>query len=102
MKSLSAVLGALILVSNAWGAGVSMTYSFVWSKFKQKDGLDTLRVEISNDGKGTAGILHAGDLAYPIELPQGSHKSIEVYANASNQFGETVLKLETPEGTLLS
>lgn len=102
MRAVVLFAGALLAVCNAFAGDITMSYKPVWSQFWARDNAAmAFRVSMTNVGKDAAGLLRIGTLAYPVELPRGANKSVEVYANSS-RYGmlSTTLRLETTQGNL--
>ena len=101
MKAAGMILLAFLAAGLAFPADLSLAYETVWSKFVPQQSPVAIRVTLSNKGADTQGLLKVGGRVYPVELPRGANKSIQVYSEVNRYYSsEGNLKLETPTGVL--
>lgn len=93
------LLAATAVTSAAWADDVTIEATPLWERQVPGANPYPMRVEISNSGPDTRGILRARtlnwEMNYPIELPKGAKKTLVAYPCNVSTMGEVTFEIQT-------
>ncbi|HRF58926.1 MAG TPA: hypothetical protein PLH94_03305 [Fimbriimonadaceae bacterium] len=93
------LLAAASVATGAWAAGVTLEATPLWERMVPGPTPYPMRVNVTNSGPDTRGILRVRTLdwetSYPIELPNGSKKTWVIYPCNVSAIGEITFEMQT-------